>query len=98
MYVCTLYVCIIASGRSLCLSCLLLGSDETYVISFVVPNQKQLLALAAQHAIRGSWEELCSNVAMEELALKVITEAAVAGDKQGYSFLPKTNKIIKTKI
>ena len=54
-------------------------SDETYVIGFVVPNQKQLLALAEQYRIRGSFEELCENLAMEEVALTVITEAALAG-------------------
>lgn len=59
---------------------LLLCSDETYVIGFVVPNQKQLLALAGQYGIRGSWEELCNSKAMEELVLKVITEAALTGE------------------
>lgn len=58
--------------------CAYANSDESYVIGFVVPNQKKLLALAEQHAIRGSWEELCQNPAMEELSLRVITEAAVA--------------------
>lgn len=54
-------------------------SDETYVIGFVVPNQKQLLALANQYGITGSWDELCNSKAMEELVVKVITEAALAG-------------------
>lgn len=57
-------------------------SDETYVIAFVVPNQKQLLTLAGQYAIRGTWEELCNSEAMEELVLKVISEAALAGKKK----------------
>lgn len=60
---------------------LLLCSDETYMIGFVVPNQKLLLALADQYGIRGSLEELCNSKAMEELVLKVITETAVAGEK-----------------
>ncbi len=59
-----------------------LCSDETYVIGFVVPNQKHLLALADQYGVRGSWDELCNSKAMEELALKVITEAALAGEKR----------------
>lgn len=58
-----------------------LCSDETYVIGFVVPNQKQLQALADQYSIRGSWEELCNSKAIEELVLKVITEAALSGKK-----------------
>uniref|UniRef100_A0A3B4U3T4 long-chain-fatty-acid--CoA ligase n=1 Tax=Seriola dumerili TaxID=41447 RepID=A0A3B4U3T4_SERDU len=61
--------------------CAYANSDETYVIGFVVPNQKQLLTLADQYSIRGSWEELCNSKAIEELALKVITEAALAGKK-----------------
>nr|XP_020441318.1 long-chain-fatty-acid--CoA ligase 3 isoform X2 [Monopterus albus] len=59
--------------------CAYANSDETYVIGFVVPNQKQLLALADQYSIQGSWEMLCSSKAVEELVLKVITEAALAG-------------------
>lgn len=55
------------------------GSSESYVIGFLVPNQKQLLVLAKQHSIRGSWEELCSSAAVEELVVKVVTEAALAG-------------------
>lgn len=59
-----------------------LCSDETYMIGFVVPNQKHFLALADQYGIRGSWEELCNSKAMEELLLKVITETALAGEKR----------------
>lgn len=59
-----------------------LCSDETYVIGFLVPNQKQLLALADQYSIRGSREELCNVKAMEELVLKAITETALAGKRQ----------------
>lgn len=52
------------------------------MIGFVVPNQKQLLALADQYGIRGSCEQLCNTKAMEELVLKIITEAALAGEKR----------------
>lgn len=52
------------------------------MIGFLVPNQKQLLALADQYGIRGSWEDLCNSKAMEELALKIITEAALAGERR----------------
>lgn len=51
------------------------------MIGFVVPNQKQLLALVDQYGIRGSWEELCNSKAVEELVLRVITEAALTGEK-----------------
>lgn len=57
-------------------------SDETYVIGFLVPNQRQLLALAGQYGIRGSREELCNSKAIEELVLKAITEAALTGDSR----------------
>ncbi|KAM3615631.1 uncharacterized protein V6R79_005334 [Siganus canaliculatus] len=64
--------------------CAYASSDETYVIGFVVPNQKQLLALARQHSVRGLWEELCSMKAMEELVLKIITEAALAAQLERF--------------
>lgn len=58
-------------------------SDESYVIGFVVPNQKQLTALAEQKGIRGSWEDICNNPVMEQEVLAIITEAAVAGRGSG---------------
>ncbi|XP_008300088.1 long-chain-fatty-acid--CoA ligase 3 [Stegastes partitus] len=64
--------------------CAYANSDETYVIGFVVPNQKHLLALADQYGIRGSFEELCSSKAVEELVLKVITEAALAAQLERF--------------
>ncbi|XP_076591983.1 long-chain-fatty-acid--CoA ligase 3a [Chaetodon auriga] len=64
--------------------CAYANSDETYVIGFVVPNQKHLQALADQYSIRGSWEELCNNKAMEELVLKAIAEAAVTAQLERF--------------
>uniref|UniRef100_A0A3Q1GFI9 long-chain-fatty-acid--CoA ligase n=1 Tax=Acanthochromis polyacanthus TaxID=80966 RepID=A0A3Q1GFI9_9TELE len=64
--------------------CAYANSDEIYVIGFVVPNQKHLLALAEQYGIRGSWEELCNSKAMEELVLKVITEAALTAQLERF--------------
>ncbi len=49
------------------------------MIGFVVPNQKQLTALAEQKGIRGSWEEICNHAEMEKEALRIITDAAVTG-------------------
>lgn len=49
------------------------------MISFVVPNQKQLMSLAKQMEVKGTWEELCNNSQMEKEVLRIITEAAVAG-------------------
>lgn len=56
------------------------ASDESYVISFVVPNQKQLLALARQKQVQGTWEEICNHPDMEKEVLRIITEAAVNGE------------------
>ncbi|XP_053279676.1 long-chain-fatty-acid--CoA ligase 3a [Pleuronectes platessa] len=64
--------------------CAYANSDETYVIGFVVPNQKHFLALADQYGIRGSREELCNSKAMEELVLKVITEAALTAQLERF--------------
>lgn len=54
-------------------------SDQSYVISFVVPNHKQLMALAEQVQVRGTWEEMCNNSQMEKEVLRIITEAALSG-------------------
>ena len=59
-----------------------LCSNESYVIGFVVPNQKHFLVLAEQYGVRGSLEELCNSKTMEELVLKVLTEAALEGEKR----------------
>ncbi|XP_061574754.1 long-chain-fatty-acid--CoA ligase 3a [Cololabis saira] len=64
--------------------CVYANSDETYAIGFVVPNQRQLLALAGEYGIRGSREELCNSKAMEELVLKVITEAALTAQLERF--------------
>lgn len=53
-------------------------SDQSYVISFVVPNQKKLTLLAQQKGIEGSWVDICNNPAMEAEILKEIREAANA--------------------
>lgn len=57
----------------LLLSC---GSDQSYVISFVVPNQKKLTALAEQKGINGTWVDICNNPAMEAEILREIKEVA----------------------
>ncbi|XP_061684160.1 long-chain-fatty-acid--CoA ligase 3a [Syngnathoides biaculeatus] len=64
--------------------CAYARSDETYAIAFVVPNQKQLQALADLYGISGSREELCNNKIMEELVLKVINEATLAGQLERF--------------
>ncbi|MBN3295708.1 ACSL3 ligase, partial [Amia calva] len=57
--------------------CAYANSDQSYVIGFIVPNQKQLMALAEQKKIRGSWEEICNNSEMEKEVLRIIAEAAI---------------------
>lgn len=49
------------------------------MISFVVPNHKQLMVLAEQMQVRGTWEEMCNNSQMEKEVLRIITEAAISG-------------------
>lgn len=51
-------------------------SDQNYVISFVVPNQKRLTELAKQRGIVGTWEEICTHPDMERDVLKEIKEVA----------------------
>uniref|UniRef100_A0A4W3JC95 long-chain-fatty-acid--CoA ligase n=1 Tax=Callorhinchus milii TaxID=7868 RepID=A0A4W3JC95_CALMI len=56
--------------------CAYANSEQSYVISFVVPNQKKLTILAEQKGIEGVWEELCNNKVMEAEVLREIKEAA----------------------
>ncbi|XP_068181482.1 long-chain-fatty-acid--CoA ligase 4 isoform X2 [Antennarius striatus] len=57
--------------------CAYANSEQNYVISFVVPNQKKLSELAKQRGIVGTWEEICRHSEMETEVLKEIKEAAV---------------------
>uniref|UniRef100_A0AAY5JVW4 long-chain-fatty-acid--CoA ligase n=1 Tax=Esox lucius TaxID=8010 RepID=A0AAY5JVW4_ESOLU len=56
--------------------CAYANSDQNYVISFVVPNQKQLTSLASKNGINVSWEEICNHPAMEKEVLKAIKDLA----------------------
>uniref|UniRef100_A0A668A4B3 long-chain-fatty-acid--CoA ligase n=1 Tax=Myripristis murdjan TaxID=586833 RepID=A0A668A4B3_9TELE len=56
--------------------CAYANSDQNYVISFVVPNQKRLTELAKQRGIVGTWEEICTHPDMERDVLKEIKEVA----------------------
>ncbi|XP_066504604.1 long-chain-fatty-acid--CoA ligase 4 [Hoplias malabaricus] len=56
--------------------CAYANSDQNYVISFVVPNQAKLTALANQKGIRGTWEEICNHPIMEMEVLKEIKNVA----------------------
>lgn len=61
-------------------------SDQSYVISFVVPNHKQLMAVAEQMQVRGTWEEICNNSQMEKEVLRIITEAAISGKEKAFLY------------
>ncbi|KAM7389475.1 hypothetical protein PAMP_023451 [Pampus punctatissimus] len=56
--------------------CAYANSEQNYVISFVVPNQKNLTALAKQRGIVGTWEEICTHPDMEREVLKEIKKVA----------------------
>ncbi|NWR84430.1 ACSL4 ligase, partial [Furnarius figulus] len=56
--------------------CAYAKSDQSYVISFVVPNQKRLTALAEQKGISGTWVDICNNPTMEAEILREIKEVA----------------------
>ncbi|XP_066570762.1 long-chain-fatty-acid--CoA ligase 4 isoform X2 [Amia ocellicauda] len=58
--------------------CAYANSDQNYVISFVVPNQKKLSALASKKGIEGTWEEICNHPTMETEVLKEIKEVATS--------------------
>ncbi|KAM4554944.1 long-chain-fatty-acid--CoA ligase 4 isoform 1-T2 [Odontesthes bonariensis] len=56
--------------------CAYANSEQNYVISFVVPNQKRLTELAKQRGIVGTWEELCTHRDMEKVVLGEIKDVA----------------------
>ncbi|XP_039344441.1 long-chain-fatty-acid--CoA ligase 4 isoform X1 [Mauremys reevesii] len=56
--------------------CAYAKSDQSYVISFVVPNQKKLTVLAEQKGVKGTWVEICNNPIMEAEILNEIKEVA----------------------
>uniref|UniRef100_A0A6Q2YCJ0 long-chain-fatty-acid--CoA ligase n=1 Tax=Esox lucius TaxID=8010 RepID=A0A6Q2YCJ0_ESOLU len=68
--------------------CAYANSDQSYVIGFVVPNQKQLTILAEQRGLRGSWEEICNHPEMERDVLRILTEAALSAKLERFE-IPK---------
>ncbi|XP_063169529.1 long-chain-fatty-acid--CoA ligase 4 isoform X2 [Candoia aspera] len=56
--------------------CAYAKSNQSYVISFVVPNQKKLTALAEQRGVSDSWVNICNNPIMESEVLKAIKDMA----------------------
>ncbi|KAK9517786.1 hypothetical protein VZT92_023130 [Zoarces viviparus] len=56
--------------------CAYANSEQSYVISFVVPNQKRMMDLAKERGIVGAWEEICTHPDMEREVLKEIKEVA----------------------
>lgn len=68
--------------------CAYANSDQSYVISFVVPNHKQLMAMAEQMQVRGTLEEICNNSQMEKEVLRIITEAAISAKLERFE-IPK---------
>lgn len=45
-----------------------------------MPNQKELAELARKKGFKGTWEEICNSSEMEKEVLKVLAEAAMAGE------------------
>ncbi|XP_061540996.1 long-chain-fatty-acid--CoA ligase 4 isoform X1 [Phycodurus eques] len=56
--------------------CVYANSDQNYIISFVVPNQKRMMELAKQRGLVVQWEEICTHPDMEKEVLKEIKEVA----------------------
>ncbi|KAF2979256.1 hypothetical protein EK904_004281 [Melospiza melodia maxima] len=64
--------------------CAYASSFHSYVIGFVVPNQKELAELARKKGFKGTWEEICNSPEMEKEVLKVLAEAAVAANLEKF--------------
>ncbi|XP_053453424.1 fatty acid CoA ligase Acsl3 isoform X2 [Nycticebus coucang] len=64
--------------------CAYANSYHSYVIGFVVPNQKELTELARRKGLKGTWEELCNSCEMENEVLKVLSEAAISASLEKF--------------
>ncbi|XP_008591868.1 PREDICTED: long-chain-fatty-acid--CoA ligase 3 isoform X2 [Galeopterus variegatus] len=64
--------------------CAYANSYHSYVIGFVVPNQKELTELARKKGLKGTWEELCNSSEMENEVLKVLSEAAISASLEKF--------------
>ncbi|KAM4770715.1 fatty acid CoA ligase Acsl3 [Rhinophrynus dorsalis] len=69
--------------------CAYANSDQSYVIGFVVPNQKELLKLAEKKGVQGSFESLCNNAIMEKEALKLLAESPAAATLEKFEIPAK---------
>uniref|UniRef100_UPI00358FAF28 long-chain-fatty-acid--CoA ligase 4-like n=2 Tax=Myxine glutinosa TaxID=7769 RepID=UPI00358FAF28 len=56
--------------------CAYASSDQSYVICFVVPNQKLLKEVAIQLGVNGSWEQICCHPALEMKVLREIENSS----------------------
>ncbi|XP_036276822.1 fatty acid CoA ligase Acsl3 isoform X2 [Pipistrellus kuhlii] len=64
--------------------CAYANSYHSYVIGFVVPNQKELTELARKKGLKGTWEELCNSCDMENEVLRVLSEAAISASLEKF--------------
>ncbi|XP_075057950.1 fatty acid CoA ligase Acsl3 isoform X2 [Mixophyes fleayi] len=69
--------------------CAYANSDQSYVIGFVVPNQKELLKLAGKKGAQGSFESLCNNSAMEREVLRMLVESPAAATLEKFEIPAK---------
>ncbi|XP_072263963.1 fatty acid CoA ligase Acsl3 isoform X2 [Pyxicephalus adspersus] len=69
--------------------CAYANSDQSYVIGFIVPNQKELLKMAEQKRVLGSFESLCNNATMEKEVLRVLTESPAAATLEKFEIPAK---------
>ncbi|XP_063045676.1 long-chain-fatty-acid--CoA ligase 4 [Engraulis encrasicolus] len=71
--------------------CAYANSDQNYVISFVVPNQKTLTTMAGLKGITGTWEEICLHPLMEMEVLRAIKEVAASSKLQRFEIPVKVH-------
>ncbi|KAJ1088657.1 hypothetical protein NDU88_001813 [Pleurodeles waltl] len=64
--------------------CAYANSDQSYVLGFIAPNQKELLKLAEKNGIRGTFEDICNNPKMETVVLKIISDGAKAASLEKF--------------
>ncbi|XP_078117376.1 long-chain-fatty-acid--CoA ligase 4 [Sander vitreus] len=71
--------------------CAYANSEQNYVISFVVPNQKRMTQLANRSGIVGEWEEICTHPDMEREVLNEIKKVAANNKLQQFEIPVKVH-------
>uniref|UniRef100_A0A8D0L2I5 long-chain-fatty-acid--CoA ligase n=1 Tax=Sphenodon punctatus TaxID=8508 RepID=A0A8D0L2I5_SPHPU len=64
--------------------CAYASSFQSFVVAFVLPNQKEITELARKKGIKGTWEEICNSAEMEKEVQKVLADVASSANLEKF--------------